>query len=406
MTQNTPMKVRLVAVAKDELAYLPEWIFHHLYFGIDEIDIYINNTSDGSEILGSALHQLKNVRFFNGDKYFRSSRNNPQIKIYEEALKKSRKEGITHLFYLDLDEYWVPSDLKLNIKECFKNAGGDAVSFEWLINKQEAEKFEPTISQNGIKATRAQHVKTMFSLDMDIRAINQHNIIAKGCDYKLSDGRNFKFESNDFFKVPLNYLKRSLPPAFVLHRMHRSQMEYVSLLGRGRPVASDRKAQFKDNRAGYFDSTHDTVVNFSDEALTLYLNEKYEFYKRYGLEPLIKKGQEFVLERFYQVLQKIQNASVEQAGLLAKLTKNITLPEVVRAFDAFIYNHNLQYLANKDAFLFEDSEFKAVRKAAFLLAEKHPAVALELLSVLKKQRPNGQVVNDKIEELKKVLSIK
>lgn len=42
------MKVKLVAIAKDEAAYLPDWIFHHLYFGFDSIDIYVNNTTDNT----------------------------------------------------------------------------------------------------------------------------------------------------------------------------------------------------------------------------------------------------------------------------------------------------------------------------------------------------------------------
>jgi hypothetical protein len=41
MEQNVvkPYKVKLVAVAKDEAVGLPRWIFHHLFFGIDSIDI-------------------------------------------------------------------------------------------------------------------------------------------------------------------------------------------------------------------------------------------------------------------------------------------------------------------------------------------------------------------------------
>lgn len=406
MTKYEKMKIRLVAIAKDELAYLPEWIFHHLYFGVDEIDIYINNTSDGSEALVTALRQLPNVRFYNGDKYFRNTKKNPQIKIYEDALKQSKKEGITHLFYLDLDEYWIPSDLTLTIKECCNNVGADAISFEWLINKNETEIFSPTISLDGIKASRAQHVKTLFRVDMDIKAVNQHNIISASCDYKLADGVKFKFGANDFYKVPIHFLKRPLPPAFILHRMHRSQMEYVSLLGRGRPVSPDKKAEFKDNRSGYIDNMCDTEVKFDAKAVARYISEKSDFFNEYDLAPLIKKGQTFVTDRYYQVLQNIQFAGIEQAGLLAKLLKNVTLPEVVTVFDRFIYNHNLQYLTNQNAFLFEHSEFKAVRKAAFLLSAKHPALALDLLSVLQKQRPDGKVINAKIEQLKKVLAVK
>lgn len=55
ITMKTELKIKLVAIAKDEAAYLPEWIFHHLYFGFDQIDIYVNNTSDNTFALGEQL---------------------------------------------------------------------------------------------------------------------------------------------------------------------------------------------------------------------------------------------------------------------------------------------------------------------------------------------------------------
>ena len=38
--------LKLVAIAKDEAPYLAEWIFHHLYLGIHEIEIYLNGITD------------------------------------------------------------------------------------------------------------------------------------------------------------------------------------------------------------------------------------------------------------------------------------------------------------------------------------------------------------------------
>ena len=45
---NNEFKVKVVAIAKDEGAYIAEWIFHHLYFGFDAIDIYVNRTTDNT----------------------------------------------------------------------------------------------------------------------------------------------------------------------------------------------------------------------------------------------------------------------------------------------------------------------------------------------------------------------
>lgn len=41
-----PIVTKIIAVAKDEGAYLAEWIFYHLYKGFDEIEVLINRTTD------------------------------------------------------------------------------------------------------------------------------------------------------------------------------------------------------------------------------------------------------------------------------------------------------------------------------------------------------------------------
>ena len=41
-------KIKLVAIAKNEAAYLPQWIHHHFSIGFNEIEIFINDTTDNS----------------------------------------------------------------------------------------------------------------------------------------------------------------------------------------------------------------------------------------------------------------------------------------------------------------------------------------------------------------------
>lgn len=63
------MKIKLIAIAKDEAAYLPDWIFHHLYFGFDSIDIYVNNTTDNTNDLKLFLEKEHRVSFIDGDSF-------------------------------------------------------------------------------------------------------------------------------------------------------------------------------------------------------------------------------------------------------------------------------------------------------------------------------------------------
>lgn len=85
------MKIKLIAIAKDEAAYLPDWIFHHLYFGFDSIDIYVNNTTDNTNDLKLFLEKEHRVSFIDGDSFFDPSVAKPQESVYKHALDLAKK---------------------------------------------------------------------------------------------------------------------------------------------------------------------------------------------------------------------------------------------------------------------------------------------------------------------------
>lgn len=43
------MKILLAAIAKDESAYISNWILHHLNYGFDAVEIYTNGITDSTE---------------------------------------------------------------------------------------------------------------------------------------------------------------------------------------------------------------------------------------------------------------------------------------------------------------------------------------------------------------------
>ncbi len=82
---------------------------------------------------------------------------------------------------------------------------------------------------------KGRFVKSIFSLALNVEKLDVHNVHAQGAKYKLADGSDFIFEGRKNGRVSKEYLAGDLNPFFVVHRMYRSQMEYISLLGRGRP---------------------------------------------------------------------------------------------------------------------------------------------------------------------------
>lgn len=407
MIDENTVRLKIVAIAKDELAYLPDWIFHHLYFGADRLEIYINGSSDGSqELIGSKLCEEK-VEFFDGDRFFKkASAKTPQVDVYNYALKKSIKEGFSHILFLDIDEFWFPLDFKTSLKDEIKQTTGDAISFEWFIRLNEEDEFLLPFDKL-IVGSRARLVKTVFKTGLKIKAVNPHNIVAIDCDYRLSGGDTFPIVGDDFFRVSNERVVQNLPCSLILHRMYRSELEYVSTLARGRPLVNGReRSRFKDNRQGYAIETFRQSLNLPEDGLNTYLLTRNSFFIQNDLEDLVQKGREFVRTRFKAMLNTIVESDVNEVGLLAKLLTNISRKDVKDALDILCDKFNLLHLKNIGFSKLDNDDFNAIRKAAFILETTHPRVALDLLICLKKFRPDGHVINEKLSEIKSKFGIK
>ena len=98
---------KLIAIAKNEAAYLPQWIYHHFLIGFDEIEIYINDTTDNSIAICEKIQKnYSNLTFHLADKLRLDSikeNRSFQISAYNNSLHHSSDS--THLMALDLDEY-------------------------------------------------------------------------------------------------------------------------------------------------------------------------------------------------------------------------------------------------------------------------------------------------------------
>ncbi|MBU2977228.1 glycosyltransferase family 2 protein [Alteromonas sp. C1M14] len=396
-------KVLLAAIAKDEAAYLPDWIFHHKYFGFDEIAIYVNNTSDPTSELKSALKTLPGVTFHKGDWYFSRFYNAPQIAIYRKVIAMARKKGFTHILFLDIDEFWTPLDFTTSIKDYIESYKADVVSFEWLMKNDEVSPFSAPFGGKN-QCERARHVKSLFRTDLTITDINPHNVTAVNADYRLADGSPWPslFDSN--FRVPKIREMHSIPHYFILHRFCRSQIEYISLLGRGRPTKTG--SIFKDNRNGYPAKSGPLEFTISDNSLSAYLNERSQFYNQYKLEKIISNAKAFILNRYQTVLATVESAPFREAPVLAKVLRDVTDSGILNAYKKFCQTYGIPLGTQSEKAELSSEDFLVLRKAAFVLAEGNPQLALSLLMILKKTKPEGKVINSKIKELKRRLNIR
>lgn len=390
-------KVKIVAIAKDEGAYLVDWIFHHLYFGFSTIDIYVNRTSDNTLNIADKFEALPQVRFLNGDVFLKEDNRSFQTDVYLSAFQGEKSSDVTHILFLDVDEFWTPLNFTDDIITCLSKVNGDVISFEWLLKTDEELLFKPPFTLNNT-GSKGRFVKSLSSVSLNVRSVQAHNVHADHADYRLADGSVFTFENWKNGRISETEAAKPLKNYFIVHRIYRSQKEYLSLLARGRPSSNMR---FKDNRGGYLKSVSNKEVEWSitEEALIVYEKEKTGFIERYFLKEEITKGQCFVEERYQQVIELIASANHDEAEFLSLALRNIDIPDVLTAYATALKN----LLTNR---ALKGSDVVTLRKVAFTIAESHPKAALQLLELAQQQRDKTPIIDERIKELKLRLNAK
>jgi hypothetical protein len=317
------IKIKLVAIARDEAAYLPEWIFHHFYFGINEIDIYVNNTLDNTnEILGKISEDYP-VNFINSDSLFAASRTNFQSVVYNQAAVKAKSEGFTHVLFLDIDEFWTPADFSTALPQVLERYSYPQVlNFNWLNHCSE-KRFSRCFSKE-INVISDPHVKTLFSLASPWESVGVHNVLGENLRYTRADGTLYDFKNSKH--KALTDLTGIQHPYFIVHRKYRSQLEYISLLGRGRA----NKLKIKDNRNGYYKQGAGKSIKFNSSKLNDYYNKYNSFLNDCDLNDLLIESRNYIVSRFETVKKMARTCSDSELKLFYRLFSDISLSEVLK----------------------------------------------------------------------------
>lgn len=385
------IKVKLVAIAKDEAAYLPEWIQHHLYFGFDFIEIHVNNTSDNTWDLAKLYANESRVSFIDSDKIFSTNHNSPQHEIYLNSYLRASGEGYSHVMFLDIDEFWTPQDLTSSIKLCLNEIKTDVICFEWL-NRIETQTFGKAVDNITVRAEHHNLVKSVVVTGLPLLEINLHNITSPGkVRHSLADGTAAKFKQGkqqiiDELKFVKNY--------FIIHRMFRSQIEYVSLLGRGRPANVHNTSSFKNNRDGYCVVKNQIIdISFSEHNLS-------EYHKILDLNlssipnEMTRISHDFVHSRFESILKMIEHAEICELETIKKVLTNVTDHKVCCSYSAYL-NKVIGYISSNGVDLMRDG--------AIALERRDINKAYRLMSLAGEIRPSGKLIQNKLKDYRAVL---
>lgn len=126
-------------------------------------------------------------------------------------------------------------------------------------------------------------------------------------------------------------------PYIILHRMFRSEIEYLSLLYRGNPEAG---SIFKLNRNyGFLKSKVGGLeITFSKNAYTNYERKREYFFNELNLKEELMDAKHFILKRAEKTIAALPNELDNNFDGIHKVFKNVTNAEVVMHFNEYEKN--------------------------------------------------------------------
>ncbi|WP_102798329.1 glycosyltransferase family 92 protein [Bowmanella denitrificans] len=312
-------RVKLVAVAKDEAAYLAEWIHHHLYFGFNEIDIYLNRTRDTSQtVLDQICYHYDQVNVHTADwidSCQEAVRQQLQFIVYAKAFAECKVGNqADFIMFLDIDEFWTPSDMQNQIAECLSDHNeADTVSFGWLNEHGGNHEFQP-FSQR-VAGQLSPLVKTAINMRTEVQEMSLHLPKTRGVENRLCNGEAFIGQPDNRECLHPELIK--LRDTMIIHRMFRSELEYIAALSRGRP--SD-ELPLKTNRRGYNKAAGmHVLMELKPAAYDDYRKSYEQFLNQIHLHEHLRKARENVMLKRTEVLNQVAHMPVDNLDLVVRL---------------------------------------------------------------------------------------
>lgn len=307
------MLTRICAVAKDEGAYIADWVFHHLYFGFDFIHVYLNRTSDSTRfILDSISKVYPNVTY----EYLDWVDSCPpeisrrlQVIAYGKDFEVAINEKIDWWLCIDVDEFWVPQDFSSSISQfldrlSYKN---QPICFMWHNVLGENEPF--TLASPKSEFFVSPQLKTITPLKrtiVDFVRIHKHKF-ANGVQPIDSDGEIMAFDFSEDQKSDKSSVGGK--SAYILHQMFRSEQEYLAMLIRGRPGS---KQNIKLNRPGFKKKGRlpgVTFLSWPSSAYETYLERREKFIRDTKVLPDIQNERKRVIGKCHQAIEILRSAA-------------------------------------------------------------------------------------------------
>ena len=160
------------------------------------------------------------------------------------------------------------------------------------------------------------HVKSIISTKKIPKDISIHNSVFENGVYRLSNGILFPGEDTDNHDKSLIdniYFTRnvlSTDEYFILHRVFRSEIEYLASLNRGRPSTIGTES-LKTNRTGYYlpHKTPTIQLEYAPQDVNAYSKSLFEFKRINAIEKDIDLALNFTRDRAQVTINTLNESS-------------------------------------------------------------------------------------------------
>ncbi len=255
------MQVALIAIMRNEVRYLLEWVAYHRLIGFDEIFVYDNVSNDGTTLLCQELQAAGLINYKTWIDPAPEEKTGPQIPAYRDAAQTVKADW---LCFLDADEFLVLDGFH-SIHSFIQSAGRESmpIALNWKIfgsnnlKRYDSGLVTDRFTRRGlITADVNRHIKTIGprSALIDGAQVHVHGWILNRLNqfYVNAAGHRIEVSGCTFVDPPMwNF-------AWVNHYIVKSLEEFQFKRRRGKvshnPTDPEKFSQTEENYFRMYDA--------------------------------------------------------------------------------------------------------------------------------------------------------
>lgn len=383
-------EVAVIGVIKDESTYIHEWIHHYHYFGFKHIYLAVNRTTDKTtEVLDKICKKYKGLKYFVTDwidKDADESGINPDMQRLSYSFLANevfKNENVTHCLSVDADEFFYTACFDKNIKEFVMSfPEHEMLSIHWACQSVDESTFLPPFS-NKKYYVRPQ-VKTLISKNafLNIKKFTPHIPLLSKVDGAHIDASGLPFEKGAHREISQTIFPDN-QKGFILHRMIRSELEYLALLLRQRPASTLR---LKNNRNGIVRKGGLLRFDIPKKLLNQYYESLNLFISENDLSDILDEEREALKQKAKGILNVCDEEIIKDLEVYYSVLNGTSVLPILHA--------RMKSLG--DGLLKMENAVDRLRDLAIKMESFDFNISLDLMRIALKGRPKGIIIQRKV----------